>query len=247
MATKLILPATWEIPQVFRDRLGSSVGRQRTMFAEGHILLVLHAPPLPTEDNREGQFFWRDSDGTWSSSEGNTGVHTLERFLESYDDAINAIDVLEEKAKLAEHYFEVVDQLSPLSRAAANMSQVFSEARNEVKEDRDLIDVRDRAYEITRRAELLISHAKTTLEFAIARRVEEQAKVSGDMATAAHRLNLLAAFFFPVATVSGNVQHGMEEFPAPWVFVGMLVLSFGIGIGLMKFVTKPKVCPEAKP
>jgi Mg2+ and Co2+ transporter CorA len=241
MPTTSLLPSNWKIPQVFRDRLGSNVGRQRTMFAGGHLLLILHAPPLPSEDNRDGRFFWRDTDGTWCSSEGSTGIHTLERFLESYDKAINAIDEIEEKAKLAEQYFEVVDQLSPLARAAANMSQVLADARKLVDEDRELIDIRDRAYDTSRRAELLISHAKTSLEFAIARRVEEQAKVSGDMAVAAHRLNLLAAFFFPIATVSGilgvNLKHGLEDLPAPWIFIAMLLLGLTIGLILMKFVT----------
>ena len=42
-----VVPPVWEIPQVIRARLGDQVGRQRAMFHEGHLLLVLHAPAAP--------------------------------------------------------------------------------------------------------------------------------------------------------------------------------------------------------
>ena len=37
-----ILPATWQVPRVFRERLGVKVGRQRAMVADGHLLLDNH-------------------------------------------------------------------------------------------------------------------------------------------------------------------------------------------------------------
>jgi len=40
-----ILPTSWDIPQSIRRRLGNRVGRQRSMSADGHLLLVMHAPP----------------------------------------------------------------------------------------------------------------------------------------------------------------------------------------------------------
>ena len=73
---KTMLPTSWEVPQVFRDRLGSRVGRQRAMVAEGHLLLVLHAPPAPDQDEREGRFFWRKPDGTWVSDRMGVGQHS---------------------------------------------------------------------------------------------------------------------------------------------------------------------------
>ena len=39
-----ILPTAWDIPQTIRRRLGNRVGRQRAMSADGHLLLVMHAP-----------------------------------------------------------------------------------------------------------------------------------------------------------------------------------------------------------
>ena len=52
---KSILPATWEVPAEFRSRLGEKAGRQRAMMAEGHLLLVLHAPPKKDEPDRKGR------------------------------------------------------------------------------------------------------------------------------------------------------------------------------------------------
>ncbi len=52
-----LLPSDWNVPAVFRQRLGESAGRQRVMAADGHLLLVLHAPPGADEAGRRGRFF----------------------------------------------------------------------------------------------------------------------------------------------------------------------------------------------
>ena len=70
-------------------------------------------------------------------------------------------------------------------------------------DDRDLISFRDRAYEIERTAELLQTETKNAFDLLMARRADEQAESSRRMAVSTHRLNLLAAFFFPVAALSG--------------------------------------------
>jgi len=57
MMEKSILPPGWQVPQEFRTRLGANVGRQRPMLADGHLLLVLHAPPKPEDQVRVGRFF----------------------------------------------------------------------------------------------------------------------------------------------------------------------------------------------
>ena len=69
MAEKSVLPPLWKVPQEFRNRLGEQAGRQRVMFCDGHLLLVLHRPPKEDEVQRKGRFFWRSPDGTWTSSE----------------------------------------------------------------------------------------------------------------------------------------------------------------------------------
>ena len=46
----MIIPPTWSLPEAIRVRLGQTTyGRQRAMFEEGHLLLVLHKPPGPDE------------------------------------------------------------------------------------------------------------------------------------------------------------------------------------------------------
>ena len=71
----------------------------------------------------------------------------------------------------------------------------LQEARKLVPDDRDLINLRDRAYEIERTADLLYNTAKNAMDFTIAVRAEEESRASRRMAVSAHRLNILAAFF----------------------------------------------------
>jgi hypothetical protein len=127
----------------------------------------------------------------------------------------------------------------------------LQEARQAVPGDRQLIVARDHAYELTRRADLLHHDAKNGLDFAMAWQAEQQADHSYQMAVATHRLNLLVAFFFPIATLmtifGANLRHGLEGFdraggPLPL----LLVLAAGLfaGVILTGFVTKPAHRPQ---
>ena len=236
-----ILPAVWDVPQIFRDRLGSSVGRQRTMEADGHLLVVLHAPPKHGDDKREGRFFWRQPDGTWSASHGGSGIHALIGHVESYLEVIEEADEREQVANNSEDYFAVLLNLEPVHRAARNMHSTLQEARKLVRKDRGLIDARDRAYEILRRAELLDSHAQSSLNFEMARNAEHQAKASHRMALSAYRLNILAAFFFPLATLSAifgvNMKTGLETAPWPYGFLIFLAIGVISGMVLKRWIT----------
>ncbi|MCA9183296.1 MAG: hypothetical protein KDA51_17670 [Planctomycetales bacterium] len=241
MAADLI-PPLWKVPQVFRDRMGEQVGRQRAMIADGHLLLVLHAPPKPNENQRHGRFFWRDADGQWTSKDRGTGLNALNKHLEDYEELIAALDRLEEQATTSGQYFAILEQLSPVQRAATNLHHVLQEAREKCPEFRELINLRDRAYGIERTAELLLAEVKNALDVAVAKRAEEQAESSHQMSIASHRLNKLAAFFFPIATLmaifGANLRHGFEDI---WPPIPMLVvLVFGLVLGgiLTMFVTK---------
>ena len=81
MPEQSILPAAWDVPQRFRDRLGQQPGRQRAMLADEHLLLVLHAPPKPGDVGRVGRYFWRKPDGTWTSNELGIGPGAMHRHL----------------------------------------------------------------------------------------------------------------------------------------------------------------------
>ncbi len=238
-----ILPAVWEVPPEFRRRMGAAAGRQRAMQADGHLLLVLHKPPGPEEAERKGRFFWRKPDGMWSSDDLGSGPNALQRHLTEYADLITKLDHQEDNARTADEYFAILSATAPLHRASRNMHHALQQAREAFPDDRELINARDRAYEIERNAELLYSDARNALEFAMAKRAEEQAASSHQMAVSAHRLNVLAAFFFPIATFSAifgsNLRHGLEGFDertGPLAFLVLLAAGLLCGFVLKAVV-----------
>jgi hypothetical protein len=267
MQKKSLIPATWTVPEIFRERLGRRIGRQRMMVEDGHLLLVLHAPPLPDEEDRDGCLFWRNPEGEWRSSEHGAGASSLGKHLASFEDAIDKLDQLEEGSEgialrsakdhqhrgagfvgRADDYFVLLDSLLPLHRTTSHLHQVLQEARKAIPQDRDLINSRDLAYELERHSQLLYTSAKNALEFDIARRTEEHARASHQMATSAHRLNVLAGFFFPIATLSAlfgvNLLHGYEQKPGPGPFFTLVAAGLVAGLCLTMFLRKPATKPE---
>ena len=127
-----------------------------------------------------------------------------------------------------------------MRRSAGNLHQVLQDARKACPDIREIIDLRDRAYGLERTAELLFNGAKNDLDFAVAKRSEEQAIASHEMAVSADRLNKLAAFFFPIATLTAlfgvNLQHGFEDVKAPVGFIVLIVVGIVLGFILKSFV-----------
>jgi len=102
MSQAPLLPSNWNVPQEFRDRLGNKVGRQRAMFADGHLLLILHAPPAPDERHRHGRFFWRSPDGTWRSNSLGDGIKSIDKHLEQYLQDLQKLETAEDRAQTAD-------------------------------------------------------------------------------------------------------------------------------------------------
>lgn len=94
------------------------------MEADGHLLLVLHAPPISPSRNRVARLFWRDADGNWKSNELGNGIAALGKHLEEYDAIIAALDHKEEAAETAAEYFAVLERLAPLLRSATAILDV---------------------------------------------------------------------------------------------------------------------------
>ena len=239
-----ILPAVWDVPSRFRERLGERVGRQRAMGHEGHLLLVLHAPPGPDDEERTGRFFWRKPDGTWASDALGGGINALNRHLAEFDELLDVLERQNVAAQSSEDYFRALNSIAPLHRTICHLHQALQQARELVPEDRNLINVRDRAYELERTAELLHTDIKNALDYAVARRSEELARSGHRMAVSAHRLNLLAAFFFPIATLCAvfgvNLQHGLETTSFdPLPFLGVLAIGLVFGAVLALFIARP--------
>ncbi|QDS95255.1 CorA-like Mg2+ transporter protein [Roseimaritima multifibrata] len=243
MANASLLPDDWGVPLTFRLRLGTRVGRQRMMTAEGHLLLILHAPPELHQETRAGRFFWRLPDGTWKHhSPAGSGVAMADH-LNEYENHIDLLDKKEQKAQSSKDYFAVLEAMAPILRATRNMEKVLQEARREIAAARELIDFRDRAYQLDRTAELLVTGAKHALDFKMAQQAEEQSRASEQMAQSAHRLNVLAAFFFPLATISGlfgmDIRTGIGDLSPPVVFIGVLVVGLILGGVLTQYVRVP--------
>ena len=239
MHKKSLLPSTWQVPDVFRERLGESPGRQRVMFMDGHLLVILHEPPGPEDEARRGRFFWRKPDGAWVSTTDGPGHSGLDAHLDEFEEVLDRLDDEEDAARTADDYFKLMRQLNPLVRTARNLHAALQKAREQVPNDKRMINYRDRAYAIERQAELLAGDAKNTLDHAIASRSEEQAEAGKKMAVAAHRLNLLAAFFFPIATLAAifgmNVKTGIESdvFDSLSPFVAILGTGLLAGVLLI--------------
>lgn len=210
------------------------------MFSDGHLLLVLHLPPGPDDDHRQGRFLWRKPDATWMSSDLGSSPNVVNKHLDQYAEAIEACDEREERATTAEAHFAVLDRLAPIHRASRHLHQVLQDARQLIPDDRNLINHRDRAYEIERTAEMLHTDTKNALDVLSAKKAEEQAQASHHMAVSAHRLNMLVAFFFPLATLSGilgvNLMHGFEAMAPPFLFLAFLAVGLISGLILMAFV-----------
>lgn len=240
-----LLPPAWEVPAEFRRRLGDDPGRQRTMVADGHLLLVLHAPPKPDSAVRAGRIFWRDKAGKWTPSGASPSQPGVGDLLTEYEKANDALQKAEDAASTARDYFDLLNKLNPLVRTTRNLHQTLQDAREAMPDDRQLILWRDRAYAISRAAELLHADAKNALDFAVAQRAEEEAASSRRIAAAGHRLNVLAAMFFPIVTLAAifgmELRNGLElidEQQGPLPMAAILGVGAVLGLLLTAFVTR---------
>jgi hypothetical protein len=252
---RIQLPPDWQVPDVFTQRLGDTAGRQRAMAAEGHLLLVLHEPPLPGVPERTGRLFWRDPEGTWKSRPLGDGPQALKRHVAEFAERVDALEKQWQTAATAEDYYLLLRAIAPLHRTARNLHATLQQARELVPEDRDLINLRDQVGEIERSLELLHGDAKNGLDFTVAHQVEQQAERTYEMAVAAHRLNLLAATFFPVATLSAIysavfamiLAHG-EQGWSTTALLWCVPLGIGLvcGVVLARAITR-KPAPITRP
>ena len=73
----------------------------------------------------------------------------------------------------------------------------------------------------------------------MAREAEEQAKLSKEAVCASHRLNILAALFFPLTAIASlfgmNLAHGLSEH-SPAMFWLVFVAGTGLGFAMKAWV-----------
>src|SRR6266478_1852031 len=115
---QLRIPSDWQVPALFGNRLGDAVGRQRAMFAEGHLLLVLHETPVAGVPERAGRLFWRDPEGMWKSRPLGDGLQALKRHIGEFADRVDELERQWQTAATAEDYYLLLRTIAPLHRTA---------------------------------------------------------------------------------------------------------------------------------
>ncbi len=203
------------------------------MDEDGHLLLILHQAPEP-EDNeiRKPVLLWNQPGGEWRSYPEGGGLAALDAHIETYRKNIHALDEAVEAANTPRQYFEVMKHVIPLLRATRNLLAVMQEAREARPDERRLINSRDRAVELERAIDLVAEDTKAGMEFSLAENTEEQSRFAHEAAVEARKLNRLAAFFFPLATLVAvfgmNPPAEVIRIPGFW-----LVILSGIAAGLV--------------
>lgn len=231
------LPKSWELPQAIRRRLGDGAGRQRMMDAEGHLLLILHEAPRPEDEEiRRPVLIWILPDGTAKSNQSTSGWMALEEHLGSYRKVIHELDDAVDVAATPREAFDVVKRCQPLLRSTRNLLAVLEDARKARTDERRLLLARDQAVELERAMDLATGDAKATMDFAMAVNAEAQARAAYEAGVEAKRLNRLAAFFFPLATLVAvfGMNSPAEVFHTPGVAT---VVGVGIGIGFLVWLS----------
>lgn len=228
MIRKVSIPQDWKVPDIFRGRLSDLAGRQRAMFADEHLLIILHEPPTAAQVGRNARLFWRSPEGEWRSDTLGLGINSLRTHLNEFAERLQRLEEAIQKAGGADDYYRFRRSVAPLRSAAHGMHTALQQAREFVPDDRELIGCRDQALNIEQAADFTLDDAQHGLEYAIAKQAEEQAK-------AGHRLNLLAALFFPLATLAAvfgmNVQHPLQGQDNPWLF--WLLVGGGVATGFV--------------
>ncbi|MDZ4852810.1 MAG: hypothetical protein SGI77_26280 [Pirellulaceae bacterium] len=243
MAQPPLIPSNWQLPDEFRQRLGSTAGRQRFMQSGRDSLIVAHYVPEHNEVGRRGVLFWRDGASEWRSSNGDLGKGAIAIHLSRYSKKLDEYDSMEEKAIRADDYLPILEGVAPIARSIRNLLETLEEARKAIPDDRSIIDHRDKAYELSRQADLLYEDAKNSMDVAVVRRADEQAIASRQMSVAAHRLNMLAALFFPFATLGAifgtTLTDNWSWRDSAFPFVLFLAVGLIIGGVLAKYISRP--------
>ena len=247
----MIIPPTWTLPDSIRTRLGQNTyGRQRAIIEEGHLLLVLHKPPGPDDRAREGLLFWRNPAGDWQFNRGGPGSGGLKRHVQSYAEIEAGLTTEYEQAADITALFDLMETLVPLTRAARNMHLALQTAREAIKGDSFIIEMRDQAYEVERNLDLLYEDVRNAIQHRAARKAEEQARLSEQALHASHRLNILAALFFPLTAIASlfgmNFAHGLDEHK-PVIFWLVFVVGVMLGLVMKNWVLGKSKSPAPAP
>jgi Mg2+ and Co2+ transporter CorA len=209
------------------------------MIADGHLVLVLHQIPEANGVDRKASLFWRNPEGAWQSHgtefRGNTALLS---FLRLYKQRLLELEQQESTAASASDYHAVLEHSLPILRATRGIHRSLQEAREKLPDVQELITTRDEGAALERTAELLVQDAQFGLNYIAARQAEKQSESAQHMATTAHKLNVLAAFFLPLTAITSlfgmEIKSGLQS--SPEVFYGILGGSLLIGVIIALFL-----------
>lgn len=239
----------WELPPEIQQRLGgASYGAQRVIHEQGHLMVILHEPPAGSGAERKPAVFLRKPDGAWFHKGNSPGERAFAKLLDSYRAALSTFEIRHQAAETSEELFQILGPLIPLTRAAMNMQATLQAAREAVKDDLMLIDLRDLAVEITRGMELLLADTRMSLDYRLAHAAEAQARAGMEVSRAQHKLNTIAALTFPLMAIGAafgmNLHSGVENMPT-WVYWAIFVAGLAMGVMLRGWVKAPVVALPA--
>ncbi len=238
-----IIPKSWDLPEVFRNRMGQDVGKQRLMSEAKNFLVVLHE--LPVRDDRgvrKPALFWVNEVGEWKSMPNSGGRSALKQLVQDYYDRVMTLEGRlsnMDGIETAESVHDILDLAAPLQRAVRNMAAVVQELRTALNSDREVLNIRDLAVSTELAIDLLTADAKSSLEYLIAKNAMIQAKQAEKAAKEAQKLNRLAALFFPLVTMASLL--GMNS-PSKMLSDGSVyaVVIFGLLLGGLLWVILSK-------
>lgn len=245
----LRLPPDWQAPSDIQSRLGAQVGRQRAIIdenmADGQkspLLLVLHEIPERGQP-REGTFYWWDRNHQWfvyrqghPYTPQEDGLAALSAHVERYEAMLDQLRDDYEEARRAHHYLAILENVALKSHAADNLYRTLETARTFMRDKKiaytvEIINLRDRAYNLNREFELLYRDTQNALDYREAQ--------------ASEMLNLLILIFFPLSLIASLIQTGITDqilniAPAidPLIMtICLLVAALLLGFGLYLLIT----------
>ncbi|TVR42280.1 MAG: hypothetical protein EA402_11980 [Planctomycetota bacterium] len=224
----------WPLPESIHRRLGRhSLGRQRIIHEEDHLLLVLHHPPEPGSLERHGHLILRLPDGCWMADGHEQGLPTLQRLFSSYEELVQLLMGEAKQADQALLILGLLHRLTPLVRSSDYLRQTLQQAREAVREDRDLIGFRDRADALWRTLSLLQEELHFSLEAIQSAKAEEEVIESRMARENQRKLNLLAAMTFPLMAIAAVFSMYSYAGGGPGLLSFSAVLVIGLLIGYL--------------
>lgn len=223
------IPEWLDLNDEIAGQISTRPGGQRCLEGEGELLLIVHEVPEPKVPEREAHFYLRRPDGTWDDGEGG-GLRSLRRLVIRYQATIDRYEAAIEEVEEMVGIFEMIRHTGPIARSMRNLKMALNRAVHAC-DDREVIELRDRAADTQRAAELLYQDAKLTLDFRQAENAQGHQEAAERLNVIAYRLNLLAGFFLPMVALGAifgmNVR--VPDVFASWFW---LILATGALLGV---------------